>query len=64
MDKHKSVWDYASYGRCVLVDEGGEIVAEVGESWPPGVWEYRGRRFTCLEMAKKAAEADVRGNCR
>ena len=49
----------ADYECWLLVDEHGEVFAEIKGIWPLGSFEYKGRRFVDRESAKRAAEREV-----
>lgn len=53
-------WETIGPGCWALVNEAGEILAEVCAAYPPGTWVFGDLRFTSREAAQLAAESTLK----
>ena len=51
----RAVWACVGFRHFALKAEDGELLAEVRGTYPPGVYEYQGKRYHGEQEAKDAA---------
>jgi len=54
----KNEWVELSWFHHVYVNPDGEIIAEITNGSPLGVFHYKGKKWINLDAAKKAVECD------